>query len=256
MAVDGKAMRGATAAGAKAPFPVAAVRHDTRTVAAQQAVDAKSNEITAFAPLPDNLDITGLTITADALHTQRAHAEYLHARDAFHLFYVLGNQPELYDALDALPRCEPDHPDVTVGRGRIEQRSIHVPPAPPDLPFPHVKQVFLLERHTRLATTGRTLTHYGVLGVTSLTADHATAADLAALAKGQWGIEAVHQIRDVTFAEDASRVRTGTAPRVMATLRNLVISILRLTGWDDIAAATRHMAAHRDDALNLLGLTS
>ncbi len=59
-------------------------------------------------------------------------------------------------------------------------------------------------------------------------------------------------MRDVTFAEDASQVRTGQAPRVMATCRNLVIGILRITGWDNIAAGLRHHARHPDHALKLV----
>ena len=102
---------------------------------------------------------------------------------------------------------------------------------------------------------GKRISSVAVLGLTSLTADHATPAEPAALVRGQWTIEAVHQIRDTTYAEDASHVRTGHTPRIMASLRSLAISLLRLTGWDNIAQATRHMAAHRTDALGIIGLT-
>ena len=69
-----------------------------------------------------------------------------------------------------------------------------------------------------------------VYAVTSLTAAQASPARLADWIRGHWGIEALHHIRDVTFAEDASQVRTGTAPRAMASLRNLAIGILRRHG--------------------------
>ena len=65
-----------------------------------------------------------------------------------------------------------------------------------------------------------------------------------------------HHIRDVTFAEDASTVHTGTAPRAMATLRNLAIGALKTLGADNIAKTTR---AIRDDprrALPILGITN
>jgi hypothetical protein len=65
----------------------------------------------------------------------------------------------------------------------------------------------------------------------------------------------LHWVRDVTFDEDRSQVRTGQAPRVMATCRNLAISILRIDGWDNIAAGCRHHARHPDHALALV-LTS
>ena len=257
LAVDGKTVRGAEDPDGGQPHLVAAVRHDTRTVAGQRRVGAKTNEITAFKPLLDSIDIKGLAITADAMHTQRDHALYLHGRDAYYVFYAMGNQPSLYDRLDALPRAtiEPGHTEVTSARGRIETRTMRVPPAPENTGFPHAEQVFPVERDTLHPATGHRHT-IAVLGVTSLNAYQAGPADIAALIKGQWSIETVHQIRDVPFTEDASKIRTGHRPRVMATARNLVISLLRLMGWDDITAATEHMAANRAEALTLLGLTS
>lgn len=123
------------------------------------------------------------------------------------------------------------------------------------LRFPDARQAFLIERDVT-DTTGRRLSLIAVLGITSLTPDHATPAELAALMRDQWKTEAIHQIRDVTYREDVSRVRTGSAPRIMATLRSLAISLLRLVGWTNIPAANQHMAAHHRDALGLLGLTS
>jgi len=79
----------------------------------RETVDGKSNEITAFAPLLDGLDITGAIVTADALHTQRGHAEYLTGRGAHYLFTVKGNQPTLYAQLKALPWRDIPAVDVT-----------------------------------------------------------------------------------------------------------------------------------------------
>jgi predicted transposase YbfD/YdcC len=95
-----------------------------------------------------------------------------------------------------------------------------------------------------------------VYAVTSLTAAQAHPARLADWIRGHWGIEALHHIRDVTFAEDASQTRTGTAPRVMACLRNLAVGILRAHGWRNIAAALRHNARDATRPLALLGITS
>ncbi len=64
-----------------------------------------------------------------------------------------------------------------------------------------------------------------------------------------------HWVRDVTYAEDASQVRTGNAPRVMATFRNLAISLLRLDGATNIAAAIRHNARKDCRVLKLIGLS-
>ena len=74
--------------------------------------------------------------------------------------------------------------------------------------------------------------------------------------RGHWGVEALHHIRDTTFAEDASQLRTGTAPRAMASLRNLAIGILRRHGHRNIAAALRHNARDATRLLPVLGITS
>ena len=87
-------------------------------------------------------------------------------------------------------------------------------------------------------------------------ATQASPARLADWIRGQWGIEALHHLRDVTFAEDASQVRTGTAPRAMASLRNLAIGLLRAHGHRNIAAALRRNARDATRLLPLLGVTS
>jgi predicted transposase YbfD/YdcC len=71
-----------------------------------------------------------------------------------------------------------------------------------------------------------------------------------------WTIEALHHIRDTTFAEDASQVRTGNAPRAMASLRNLALGVLRRHGHRNIAAALRRNARDATRVLPLLGITS
>ena len=83
----------------------------------------------------------------------------------------------------------------------------------------------------------------------------ATPAQLAAWIRGHWQIEALHHIRDVTYGEDASQVRTGSGPQVMATLRNLTIGILKPAGHTSIAAACRHHARDATRTLTTLGLT-
>jgi predicted transposase YbfD/YdcC len=95
-----------------------------------------------------------------------------------------------------------------------------------------------------------------VYAVTNLTAAQAHPARLADWIRGHWGIEALHHIRDVTFAEDACQVRIGNAPRAMASLRNLAIGILRAHGHGNIAAALRRNARDATRVLPLLGITS
>jgi predicted transposase YbfD/YdcC len=95
-----------------------------------------------------------------------------------------------------------------------------------------------------------------VYAITSLLFQQARPARLADLIRGHWSIEnGLHWVRDVTFAEDASQVRTGAAPRTMASLRNLAIGILRARGRRDIAAALRYNARDATRLLPLLGIT-
>jgi hypothetical protein len=94
-----------------------------------------------------------------------------------------------------------------------------------------------------------------VYGITSLSPQQASPARLLALNRGHWAIEnKLHWVRDVTFDEDRSQVRTGATAHAMATLRNLAITLLRLAGATNIAAALRQCARHLKDALRLIGL--
>lgn len=255
LAVDGKTLRGSRT-GDGTVHLLAATRHDTQTVLAQRQVDAKSNEIPAFTPLLRGLDLAGLVITADALHTQADHARQIVADGGHYLFLVKGNQPTLHRRLKALPWREAilnDRTDETA-HGRREIRRMKICTARPGLPFPHAAQAIQVKRRRTDHRTGKT-TIVTVYAITSLPPGRITHAQLAALIRGHWSIEALHHIRDVTYREDASRVRTGTAPRIMASLRNLAIGLARLIGWTNIAAATDHYRSHPADGLQLLGLT-
>lgn len=92
--------------------------------------------------------------------------------------------------------------------------------------------------------------------ITSAGHDQAHPALLATWLQAHWGIEnAVHWVRDVTFDEDRSQIRTACGPRNLATLRNLAISALRLAGWTNIAAGLRAHAHHPLQPLTTYGLT-
>jgi hypothetical protein len=148
------------------------------------------------------------------------------------------------------------HHSITTGHGRRDERILKVLPAEKvhDLTFPAVKTVFLLERY-RYDKTGKMISAAAVLGVTSCDTTQLPPADLAAAIRGHWSIEVLHWIRDVTFNEDASTLRKGPAPRILATLRNLAISLLRLFGYDNIAAARRELAWDHDGlVLDLIGV--
>jgi predicted transposase YbfD/YdcC len=169
---------------------------------------------------------------------------------------VKANQPTLHQQLKALPWREIPVADHTRDRGhhRMELRRLQVTTVA-CLDFPHATQAIRITRRVR-SLHGRRWRTVMVYAVTSLTAAQASPARLADWVRGHWGIEALHHIRDVTFAEDASQVRTGDAPRAMASLRNLAIGILRLHGHRNIAAALRRNARDATGPLALLGITA
>ncbi|WP_439381953.1 ISAs1 family transposase [Amycolatopsis lexingtonensis] len=224
IAVDGKTVRGTTRPdGTGGVHLLAAFDRDTGTVLAQADVPGKASEVVRFAPLLDRIDLTGVIVTADALHTTAEHARYLHQRGAGYVFLVKGNRGYLHRNLLTLPwhTAEP-HRSCDTGHGRHEHRTIQVLPAPlPGVRFPHTTQIFRLHRHIT-HRSGRVHTET-VHGITSLTDPPLL---LARHVRDHWGIEnRLHWVRDVTYGEDSSRIRTGTAPRVMAGLRNLAISV-------------------------------
>jgi predicted transposase YbfD/YdcC len=129
VAVDGKTLRGS---GHHSHAPVhllAAMDHTTRAVLAQTGVDHATNEIARFRPLLDGLDLAGQVVTADALHTQREHADWLVThKHAAYLLLVKGNQPALHQQLTALPWRDIPVADHTRdrGHGRVETRRLQV----------------------------------------------------------------------------------------------------------------------------------
>jgi predicted transposase YbfD/YdcC len=258
VAVDGKTLRGAHPPdGDSRPVHLlAAMEHASRAVLAQRQVGGAPEEVPAFQPLLDGLDLAGAVVTADALHTHPDAAEFLVAgKQAHYLFTVKANQPTLLARCQRLPWHRVPVLDTTrdQAHGRIEQRTLKAVTVG-HFGFPHTAQVLQVTRKTRALRTRRwrTMTVYAV---TSLAFAQARPAQLADLIRGHWAIEAVHHVRDVTFAEDTSQVRTGAGPSVMACLRNLVIGVLCRAGPVNLAAELRRHARDPRRPLASLGIS-
>src|SRR5664280_1278956 len=242
-------------AGGSGRHLLAALDHVHGVVLGQVDVAAKTNEIPMFATLLDRIDLRGAIVTADALHAQRGHAEYLVDQRAAHfVLTVKRNQPHLYARLASLPWREVPvgHDTRASGHGRAEWRTLKITAVTAGLGFPHAAQAIqIVCRRGRLnSTRWSTETVYAI---TSLSATQTSPDELAAALRGHWSIEdRLHWVRDVTFGEDLSQVRTGNGPRVMASLRNLAITILRLTQTANIAAALRHHARRSDRPLQTI----
>ena len=198
VAVDGKALRGTrhSSRDGQAAHLLAAIDQQARTVLAQTAVDGKTNEITRFAPLLWPLDLAGCVITADALHTQREHAEHLvTGQHADYILVVKGNQPSLHAQLRKLPWKTPrrrqssrprpwpartPHPAGGHRRRRARLPARRAGPAG-DPADPAAARRKMEDRHR--------------LPITSLAFGQATPAELAGWIRGHWQIEALHHIR-------------------------------------------------------------
>jgi predicted transposase YbfD/YdcC len=259
IAVDGKSARGARCgADDRAVHLLAAFDTRCGIVLGQSVVDGKSNEITAFTPLLDRVDITDAIITADALHTQDEHARYLHRRGAHYVFVVKGNRPKLHQQLAGLPWCDISAVDLShdAAHGRRETRTLKLTAVRSAVTggilFPHAQLAIQIVRRRRPAGSRRGHTET-VYAVTNLSWQQIRADQLAEAIRNHWHVEnRLHWIRDVTFAEDLSQVRTGHGPANMATLRNLALSRHRIAGADNIAAACRHVGRHPNRVLPLL----
>ncbi|WP_284741781.1 ISAs1 family transposase [Amycolatopsis sp. RTGN1] len=257
--LDGKTSRGATDAEGNQMHLLAVLIGQpgkTTVVAAQTEVGAKTNEVPKAVDVLDQIDLTNTVSTADALHTVKATADYIHRRDGFFLLPVKENRAALYAACDALPWASTPiaHKHTERGHGRITRRTIRVLPAPEDLPFPHVKQVYLIERYVT-DTTGQSPSAAAALGVTNLTDTLAGPADLATYVQDHWGVESLHWLRDTCYREDNSHAHTRSGPRILASLRNLAIGALRLAGRHDITEATRWANRYMYRPFTILGLT-
>jgi predicted transposase YbfD/YdcC len=242
VAVDGKTLRGARRDGRQVHL-LAAMEHATRRVLAQREVDGAPGEVPGFAPLLAEADLAGAVVTADALHTHREHADWLvTVKQADYLLIVKANQPTLLDRCERLPWHNVPELDRTrdQGHGRVELRTLKAVSVRGFGGFPHAAQVLQVTRKVRDRRTGRRRKTQTVYALTSLSHAKASPARVADLLRGHWSIEnGLHWVRDVTYGEDASQVRTANSPHVMACLRNLAIGALSHAGPVNLAAALR-----------------
>jgi predicted transposase YbfD/YdcC len=258
IAVDGKTLRGARIRSGRQVHLLAAMDHATRAVVAQHQVNGAPGEVPGLAPLLAGVDLAGMVVTADALQTHAEAAEHLvTGRQAHYLLTVKANQPTLLDRCQRLPWHRVPELDRTRdrGHGRIELRTLKAVSVR-HFWFPHAAQILQVTRKTRnLDASPRRFRTVTVYAITSLPFEQARPARLADLLRGHWAIEALHHLRDVTFAEDASQLRTGAGPHVMATLRNLVIGVLSRAGPVNVAAALRRHARDPHRPLATLGIS-
>ena len=222
VSLDGKTLRGTIPAGqTQGTHLLAAYAVDEGVVLYQIEVDHKTNEIPMAPQLIQHLDLKGYVVTGDALLTQRAIGEAVKAAPGDYALPVKANHPNVQRAIAEvfLPSLTPQHhahfteaQTYTNQAGRVEWRLLTATSVLNDylhhLGWPHVNQVFRLQPIVHRNPTGR-LSYEVVFGITSLSSQQASPARLLEIMRHHWHIaNRLHYVRDVTFGEDACRLRT------------------------------------------------
>jgi uncharacterized protein with PhoU and TrkA domain len=257
IAIDGKWLRGAGDGQVKL---FAAMLHEEKMIIARHRIPDETTETTQVKELPENADLQDAVVTADAAHAQRQTAQYIAGpeedgrRNAGYSLFVKGNQPGVqraaFDLIQDTGRKAPDHVELDYGHGRVTKRSLRVTDAG-DLDFPHVTRV-ARNRRDRYDITGALISKEVVHAVTSLDPDQASAAGPAAIARGQRGTEPVHRLRGTAWAEDANTGYAGNGPQVMATIRNIAVSLLYHAGVTEITRTLQAIGRDRTRMLSYL----
>lgn len=213
----------------------------------------QTNEIGMFIPLLEGIDIQGKDITADALLTQRKLATYLVGRQAHYHFTVKGNQATLQAEIALLFRDRQAPAFVEVSppdHGRIETRRIWCSSAlNAYLDFPHVGQVFLIEREVVHKKGGKVTTEIA-LGITSRPPEQASPQRVLATNRGHWVIEnRCHYVLDWNFDEDRCRIRSGHGPENISRLRRFAIGVIQYLSDGKTSVAQKMHQLHRNTRL-------
>jgi predicted transposase YbfD/YdcC len=193
--------------------------------------EKQTNEIKTAIPLLKTLNIRGKTITADALLTQRDIAKWLVEQHAHYHFTVKGNQKTLLDDIACHFNMLNQKPGYEItqdtNHGRIETRKIWTTTELNKyLLFPHIGQVFMIERTTINKKTDKQSKEVAY-GITSKNEKEASPEQVLKDNRGHWSIESHHYIIDWNFQEDLSRIRTGYGPENITRLRRFAISIIK-----------------------------
>lgn len=268
ISIDGKTLRGTITL--ENPFGLhllAAYLPNEGIVLMQMEVEKdKENEIVIAPQLLKCLDLRNKVVVGDAMHTQRNLSAQIVEAGGDYVWIVKDNQPKTRQAIEILfaPEkpvpglgCPPMDFKMAVtfdrGHGRHEERTITVSNMLNDyLDWPHLRQVFKLERKFIYPATGRAWQEVRY-GITSLSSDKASPERLLEIIRSEWGIEnGLHYRRDVTFQEDATRMTRKSFAKVMSTINNLVNGLLARNGFQNFAQARRFYDAHLPEALHAI----
>jgi predicted transposase YbfD/YdcC len=237
IAIDGKVLRGSfdKAAGQSPLHTITAFATHSRLCLRQLSVEDKSNEIPAVPMLLELLELSGAVVTLDAMHCQTETAKAIQDADADYVLTVKKNQESLYNALLELftefgeQDYEVDglrqHVTVEKSHGREERRVYYATKVPEGEIFRRwsgIRSVGMIYRHREDKLNEHDETMFFISSLPP------KVKRLSRLIRDHWKIEnSQHYVLDVTFSEDASRIRKGSAPEVSASLRRMALNILQ-----------------------------
>jgi len=240
VAIDGKTSRRSHARGrGRDPLhTVSAWASRQRLVLGQEAVDQKSNEITAIPLLLERLELKGALVTIDAIGTQAAIAEAIVAQGGDYLLALRGNRPATYDDVAAFfadpPPGMTEEPYETLDNdhGRLESRRHLVSHEvgwliadrryPGEPRFPHLSTMAMVERRVERAGRSEIERRY------YLSSAQLDAKAFAQAVRAHWHIEnRLHWVLDVVFHDDLARLRTGHGPQNMAVVKHMALNLVR-----------------------------
>jgi len=275
LALDGKTLRGTGISGhQKNDHVLSLYGVASQHVLAQASVDQKENEITAAPRVLAQVDLSGQVVTGDALLAQRKVSNQIVEQGGDFVWPIKENHSRLLADIQQLFAIPDETPKpgfgkvstdfqsvstVNKGHGRIEKRILHTSTMLNDyLDWPGLAQVYRLERQFTWLRKGQIIRHSceTEFGITSLSRTQASPADLLHYRRQHWGIETgLHYRRDVTFKEDATQMTKTAVGRIVATIHNLVIALIKRAGYANAAKARRWFAGHLDQAFALLTTT-
>lgn len=231
---------------------------EANLVIEQTEIETGENEISAAKRLLGGADLENKIISGDAIFAQTELSRKVVEKGGDYLWKLRANQGKIYDlAVAHFEQLEDKYlsraSQVEKGHGRIDEREILTSfRIAGQVEFPYLEQVFRVRRKSEQVKTGK-ITEQVIYGISSLNVAEYSAADLLEITRKHWQIEnGLHYRRDVTFKEDSCRQTSKKGGRVLATLNNLTIGILRKLGWENIAKARRYFNARIDEALNLI----
>lgn len=258
---EGIAIDGKTTAKDKLHL-VAAFAHLAKTVLFQQGTDTRGKELVAAPLVLEKVYVKDRVITADALHAQRDFCDMITSKGGGYVIVVKGNQEKLQEDIRLFFEHLPfkaqveSHQTLEKSKGRVERRTVWISQEQSlidYLAWPGLTHVFKCSREVSYKDGQET--REIVYGIASLLKDYSLAKDVSKYLRGHWSIENnLHRVRDTSFHEDQSTIRTRGAPQVMAALKNLVINIFQRGQVKSYPQAFRRFSAHPEELFAFLGL--